>query len=62
MNHAAQADRRQAAGEEWVGPSERSFTLKTAGVKSNYSGRTRNAVSVGTFAATPMNAQGWPLT
>ena len=36
--------------------------FETAGVKSKLLGRTLNAVSDGTFAATPMNAQGWPLT
>jgi len=43
-----------------VGTAERDqSTPKTTCVKAN---RTLNAVSDGAFAATRMNAQGWPLT
>ena len=42
-----------------MGTAKRDKSMpKTAGVKSNYCGRTRNAVSDGAFAATRMNAQG----
>ena len=42
-----------------MGTAKRDKSMpKTAGVKSNYCGRTRNAVSDGTFADTRMNAQG----
>ena len=42
-----------------MGTAERDKSmLKTAGVKVKLLGRTRNAMSDGAFAATPMNAKG----